>query len=98
MQGPCVPAMALVRRRHGPRSSPSHPPEPVMQTTSYARVVRQVRGAATSDGAGGRLTRVIGRPALPDHDPWLQPDRLGTDQAEAYLAGVPSRSHRGVSP
>ena len=31
-----------------------------------AHVIRMVRGQATSDGAGVRLTRVIGGPALPE--------------------------------
>src|SRR5690606_30908596 len=94
MQGPCVPAMALVRRRHGPRSSPSHPPEPVMQTTAYARVVRQVRGAATPDGAGVSLTGVIGGPALPDHAPLPPLDDVGTAPAADDIPGVPSHPHR----
>ncbi len=66
-----------------------------MQTPTYARVVRQVRGAATSDGAGVKLTRVIGGPALPDLDPFLLLDEFGTDQAEDYIAGFPSHPHRG---
>jgi len=69
--------------------------ESAMQTTPYARVVRQVRGAATSDGAGVKLTRVIGGPALPDLDPFLLLDEFGTDQAEDYIAGFPSHPHRG---
>lgn len=36
-----------------------------------ARVLRKVRGRATSDGAGVKLTRVIGGPDLPDLDPFL---------------------------
>src|SRR3546814_2205902 len=66
-----------------------------MQTPSHARVIRQVRGAATSDGAGVKLTRVIGGPALPELDPFLLLDEFGTDQAEDYIAGFPSHPHRG---
>ncbi len=52
-------------------------------------------GRATSDGAGVRLTRVIGGPELPDLDPFLLLDEFGTDKAEDYIAGFPSHPHRG---
>jgi redox-sensitive bicupin YhaK (pirin superfamily) len=60
-----------------------------------ARVVRSVRGMPTSDGAGVRLTRVIGTPQLPDLDPFLMLDEFGTDRAEDYIAGFPDHPHRG---
>ncbi len=60
-----------------------------------ARVTRKVRGRATSDGAGVKLTRVIGGPDLPELDPFLLLDEFGTDRAEDYLAGFPSHPHRG---
>lgn len=59
------------------------------------RVVRKVRGRAASDGAGVKLTRVIGGPELPDLDPFLLLDEFGTDCAEDYLAGFPDHPHRG---
>lgn len=63
--------------------------------TPTARVIRKVRGRATSDGAGVKLTRVIGGPDLPDLDPFLLLDEFGTDKAEDYLAGFPEHPHRG---
>lgn len=60
-----------------------------------ARIARKVRGMATSDGAGVKLTRVIGGPDLPDLDPFLLLDEFGTDRAEDYIAGFPSHPHRG---
>ncbi|NLA68415.1 MAG: pirin family protein [Gammaproteobacteria bacterium] len=60
-----------------------------------ARVVRKVRGRAASDGAGVKLTRVIGGPDLPDLDPFLLLDEFGTDRAEDYIAGFPDHPHRG---
>ncbi len=60
-----------------------------------ARIARKVRGLATSDGAGVKLTRVIGGPDLPDLDPFLLLDEFGTDRAEDYIAGFPSHPHRG---
>lgn len=61
----------------------------------YARVQRTLLGQATSDGAGVRLTRVIGGPQLPDLDPFLLLDEFGTDRAEDYIAGFPNHPHRG---
>lgn len=60
-----------------------------------SRVLRTVRGRATSDGAGVKLTRVIGGGELPDLDPFLLLDEFGTDRAEDYLAGFPDHPHRG---
>jgi quercetin 2,3-dioxygenase len=61
----------------------------------YARIARKVRGMPASDGAGVKLTRVIGSGDLPDLDPFLLLDEFGTDQPEDYLAGFPSHPHRG---
>ncbi|MBP6597545.1 MAG: pirin family protein [Arenimonas sp.] len=58
-------------------------------------VVRQLRGMPASDGAGVKLTRVIGSPQLPDLDPFLLLDEFGTDRPEDYIAGFPSHPHRG---
>ena len=63
--------------------------------TAPARIVRKVRGQATSDGAGVKLTRVIGGQDLPELDPFLLLDEFGTDKAEDYIAGFPSHPHRG---
>jgi len=49
----------------------------------------------TSDGAGVRLTRVIGQPRLEALDPFLMLDEFGTDRPEDYLAGFPEHPHRG---
>ncbi len=65
-------------------------------TPVHARQVnRIVRGKATSDGAGVRLTRVIGGESLPDLDPFLLLDEFGSDKASDYLAGFPNHPHRG---
>jgi hypothetical protein len=58
-------------------------------------VLQQVRGMPTSDGAGVKLTRVIGQPALPDLDPFLMLDEFGTDNPGDYIAGFPAHPHRG---
>jgi redox-sensitive bicupin YhaK (pirin superfamily) len=58
-------------------------------------VVQTLRGMPASDGAGVKLTRVIGQPKLPDLDPFLLLDEFGTDKAEDYIAGFPEHPHRG---
>ncbi len=58
-------------------------------------VQRVLRGLPTSDGAGVKLTRVIGQPALMELDPFLLLDEFGTDKPEDYIAGFPSHPHRG---
>lgn len=62
---------------------------------SSARILRTVRGQPTSDGAGVRLTRVIGTEQLPELDPFLLLDQFGTDRPQDYLAGFPEHPHRG---
>ena len=65
------------------------------QPTALRRVVWAGRGMPASDGAGVRLTRVIGQPTLPDLDPFLMLDEFGSDDPEAYIAGFPDHPHRG---
>jgi len=72
-----------------------HPTGVAMSLPEPVRVQRTIRGMPTSDGAGVRLTRVIGGPSLPDLDPFLLLDEFGTDRAEDYIAGFPEHPHRG---
>ncbi len=65
------------------------------QTGKARPVARVVTGVPTSDGAGVRLTRLIGTPALPDLDPFLMLDAFGADDPKAYIAGFPDHPHRG---
>ena len=58
-------------------------------------VVRKVRGQPTSDGAGVRMTRVIGTPALDSFDPFLLLDEFRSDDPNDYLAGFPESSASG---
>jgi redox-sensitive bicupin YhaK (pirin superfamily) len=59
------------------------------------RVVWSGRGMPASDGAGVKLNRVIGQPALPDLDPFLMLDEFGSNDPQAYIAGFPDHPHRG---
>ncbi len=54
-----------------------------------------VHGMAASDGAGVKLTRVIGTQALSEVDPFLMLDEFGSDDPNAYIAGFPDHPHRG---
>ncbi len=59
------------------------------------RVVWHGPGMPASDGAGVKLSRLIGQPALPDLDPFLMLDAFGSDDPDAYIAGFPEHPHRG---
>ena len=70
--------------------------KPATQSQPETRVVARVStGLPTSDGAGVKLTRLIGTPALPDLDPFLMLDAFGSDDPNAYIAGFPDHPHRG---
>jgi redox-sensitive bicupin YhaK (pirin superfamily) len=69
---------------------------PLAATTPTERpIARRLRGQATSDGAGVRLTRVIGTPQLSELDPFLMLDEFGSDAPGDYIAGFPAHPHRG---
>src|SRR5690554_3926726 len=59
-------------------------------------LVKKLRGVAASDGAGVKLTRVIGTPQLEALDPFLLLDEFGSDDPGAYIGGFPDHPHRGV--
>ncbi|HEY1427034.1 MAG TPA: pirin family protein [Caulobacteraceae bacterium] len=63
--------------------------------TRGRRLVWTGAGMPASDGAGVKLNRIIGQPALPDLDPFLLLDEFGSDDPAAYIAGFPSHPHRG---
>ena len=65
-------------------------------TSSKSRtVVQQLLGMPTSDGAGVKLTRIIGTPMLDMLDPFLMLDCFESDDADDYVAGFPTHPHRG---
>ena len=59
------------------------------------RVVRRFSGMPTEDGAGVKLTRLVGTPQLPDLDPMLMLDTFRSDDPNDYVAGFPEHPHRG---
>lgn len=58
-------------------------------------IVEQLPGMPTSDGAGVKLTRIIGTPMLDMLDPFLMLDCFESDDADDYVAGFPTHPHRG---
>lgn len=66
------------------------------QLVNNRRGIKQVVvGQETSDGAGVRLTRVIGGPQLPQFDPFLLLDHFVSDDPDDYIGGFPPHPHRG---
>ncbi|SEW23705.1 pirin family protein [Luteibacter sp. 329MFSha] len=63
--------------------------------TTHRHIVRRVTGMDTADGAGVKLKRVIGQPALDMLDPFLLLDEFRSDQAGDYIEGFPEHPHRG---
>jgi quercetin 2,3-dioxygenase len=54
-----------------------------------------ITGMPATDGAGVKLVRVIGQPALSDLDPFLLLDAFRSDNPDDYIAGFPPHPHRG---
>ncbi|MDE2164749.1 MAG: pirin family protein [Alphaproteobacteria bacterium] len=66
--------------------------DPVTTTRPVAKVVR---GIPANDGAGVKLTRVIGGPLLDSLDPFLLLDEIRSDDGADYVGGFPEHPHRG---
>lgn len=68
-----------------------------MNTTAATprQVLHRHVGRPTTDGAGVKLTRVIGVPGLDMLDPFLMLDEFRSDDPAAYIAGFPEHPHRG---
>ena len=64
-------------------------------STHYRPIVKITQGRPTSDGAGVKLTRLLGTPDLQVLDPFLMLDKFHSDNPGDYLAGFPSHPHRG---
>jgi len=58
-------------------------------------IAKLVPGMETSDGAGVRLTRMIGTPQVDMIDPFLMLDRFDNEDPGAYIGGFPDHPHRG---
>ncbi|SPR99353.1 pirin family protein [Cupriavidus taiwanensis] len=71
-------------------------PATAAESVQRSRAVdRVVRGIATSDGAGVKLTRVLTQNLQRRLDPFLMLDAFGTDSKDDYIGGFPDHPHRG---
>ena len=66
-----------------------------MTAETVRPVLTAVEGMEASDGAGVRMTRMVGTPRLRMLDPFLMLDFFGSDSPQDYLAGFPDHPHRG---
>jgi len=60
------------------------------------KIKKIVQGHATQDGAGVKLTRVIGARDVKDVDPFLMLDAFDSIDPKDYIAGFPFHPHRGI--
>lgn len=68
----------------------------VQQRESESKKVSSlVQGVPTNDGAGVKLTRIIGSGQLKMLDPFLLLDCFESDNPDDYIAGFPPHPHRG---
>ena len=63
-----------------------------MTTRTLSNIIRSLE---TSDGAGVKLRRSIGRSSGERLDPFLMLDEFGTENPDDYIAGFPPHPHRG---
>jgi redox-sensitive bicupin YhaK (pirin superfamily) len=66
-----------------------------INTASTRKLLSLITGMPATDGAGVKLVRVIGQPALQELDPFLLLDAFRSDNPDDYIAGFPSHPHRG---
>ena len=60
------------------------------------KILETVRGRRTVDGAGVRLTRVLGYDQTRAFDPFLMLDSFDSENPADYVAGFPTHPHRGI--
>lgn len=58
-------------------------------------IIKSLPGMPASDGAGVKLSRLMGQTALDMLDPFLLLDHFSSDQPDDYIAGFPEHPHRG---
>jgi len=66
-----------------------------MSHTPHRNIALLLRGQATSDGAGVRLTRMLDTRLAAQADPFLLFDEFRSDKADDYIGGFPPHPHRG---
>jgi hypothetical protein len=59
------------------------------------KIQQRVPTLAVTEGAGVKVHRGIGTPALRNLDPFLMLDHFASDDPDEYIAGFPEHPHRG---
>ncbi len=67
-----------------------------VQAYRARRVAKLVRAVSASDGAGIRLSRVIGTPAFDHYDPFLSFDDFYSAEPVAFIDDFPEHPYRGL--
>jgi redox-sensitive bicupin YhaK (pirin superfamily) len=62
---------------------------------AYRQVAALFPCVPTTDGAGVKISRIIGTPRLGQIDPFLLFDQFGSDDPHTYISGFPDHPHRG---
>jgi len=60
------------------------------------KIINQIAGFRTQDGAGVNLVRVLGNKTVQDYDPILMLDSFDSENPDDYTAGFPMHPHRGI--
>ncbi len=60
------------------------------------KIARVVRGVPAVDGAGVKLTRVLGGNTVEEFDPFLMLDSFDSTNPPDYVRGFPMHPHRGI--
>ncbi|MGI6038724.1 MAG: pirin family protein [Clostridiales bacterium] len=60
------------------------------------KILKQVRGYRTQDGAGVNLVRVLGNKTVNEYDPILMLDSFDSTNPDDYIKGFPMHPHRGI--
>lgn len=60
------------------------------------KISKNITGQATMDGAGVKLTRVLGNGTVNDFDPFLMLDAFDSTNPDDYIKGFPWHPHRGI--
>lgn len=60
------------------------------------KISKNITGQATTDGAGVKLTRVLGNGTVNDFDPFLMLDAFDSTNPDDYIRGFPWHPHRGI--
>jgi len=67
-----------------------------MDNKMERKIINQIAGFRTQDGAGVNLVRVLGNKTVQDYDPILMLDSFDSENPDDYTAGFPMHPHRGI--